>query len=585
MNQRGAALLTLMTALLIAGLGFMLVKTLDPQARLRAQDEATDLALANAKAALIGYAVTTKMSGSGPGNLLCPDGDNDGTQNRYEADGSGPPVTCSGSSRQALRLGRIPWATLGHAEVLDGNGERLWYAVSDNFRNLTASRSNSDSTGTITVRDASGRILYDGSNGNGVAAVIIAPGPPLAESRLQQRPGNNAIDYLDLALGEDNANFRDGTTDGFIMGPVRSSNGQIIANDRLVVITRDELLAATEKRIAGELRNCLMAWAEINNDQFPPPAPINSTDYLGIDGNLFGRIPKKLTRNHARGLAIAIARLETARAQFINSSPQTRHTATLAIARASRNLTNAISPIVDTMGRLKSLDKAADIKNLIDTSGIDPMLNPPNQGRPLPASEMAADTTLETPLKDGVSQLADTTGGAKASAEAASAAARRLLTRVSAEDSSLVEQKTQHALDTLKALVLVDRNIISKTAWSSDLPDCSWLDQIKSSTSGWASNEWINHVYYQIDQPSLMRNADDSLASGSLSVSGRSGYQLVVIAAGRAIGTQSRANTFDPAQHFEGINAHPSRNGIASAPSKLFEHRPPSNTFNDQLAY
>ena len=124
-------------------------------------------------------------------------------------------------------------------------------------------------------------------------------------SPFTQNPASNQPrDHLDFANGEDNANFIDASANGFIMGPVRDTNGRLIVNDRLVVITRDELLAVTEKRIAAEVRNCLIAAAEWNNDIFPAPAPLDAPDNLGTPGTLFGRVP--LTRLHHHGDALAL---------------------------------------------------------------------------------------------------------------------------------------------------------------------------------------------------------------------------------------------------------------------------------------
>ena len=121
----------------------------------------------------------------GPGYLPCPDPDDDGWAES----------TCGSLARhlgQAERLGRLPWKTLGLPDLRDGRGERLWYAVSTRYKgllNCAASRACVDMSpaaalGTITVRDASGRVLHDGTladparaNEGGAAAVVIAPAP------------------------------------------------------------------------------------------------------------------------------------------------------------------------------------------------------------------------------------------------------------------------------------------------------------------------------------------------------------------------------------------------------------------------
>ena len=329
-TQRGAAALMLMMSLVIAGLGFVLIKNLAPEARLRAQDEATDAALAMAKAVLIGYASSAAMSKTSVGNLLCPDLNDDGIA--YST-GFG----CAGAANQSLRLGRMPWRTLGSPEMRDGSGARLWYAVSDNFRSFQPAASNSDTSGTITVRDAAGNILHDAS-----------------------------------------------TT-------------------------------------------------------------------------------------------------------FIYAT--------------------------------------------------------------------SATTAAESLLKKSNATLIKT-----------------------------LSDNTTNALISAANIALADRTATIKSAWPNASPDCSWLDPDKKPISGWANNQWNKHLYYQIDQRNLIRDSNANIAAGALAINDRPGYQLVVIAAGRALTTQTRTTT-DPAQFFEGKNAHASRTGGATNPSKTFEQRPVSDTFNDQLAY
>ena len=114
----------------------------------------TALALGAAHEALIAYAVAVKPDtyAKRPGDLPCPDLDNDGDAE----------LTCSSASQ---RIGRLPWKTLRLPDLRDGDGERLWYAVSTHFKRTTANQCpvpggpnclNSDTGGTLTVRDSSG---------------------------------------------------------------------------------------------------------------------------------------------------------------------------------------------------------------------------------------------------------------------------------------------------------------------------------------------------------------------------------------------------------------------------------------------
>jgi len=279
-----------------------------------ARERATERALAQAREALIAYAAERPIDAQvGPGYLPCPDADDDGWAES----------TCgslSGSLGQAERLGRLPWKTLGLPDLRDGWGERLWYAVSTRHKgllNCAASRDCRDMSppaalGTITVRDASGAVVQDGTiadparaDAGGAAAVVIAPGPPLTrhDGREQRRdcaPGDcdaagrcvaspprraarcDPANYLDIAPpragAEDNAAFVDrtdaraGNADGFIQGPVASPAGGAAVNDRVAAVTYAQLMPRVLARVAHELAFCVAA----------APSPPDATCGIGV---------------------------------------------------------------------------------------------------------------------------------------------------------------------------------------------------------------------------------------------------------------------------------------------------------------
>lgn len=323
-RQKGSALLII---LLIVGVGAvtLLVNALNKANVQIARDKITAAALAQAKEALIGYAASVALTSAGtkrPGDLPCPDLDNDGVAE----------TSCgnaSGTTGQNLRLGRLPWKTLKLPDLRDGYGERLWYAVSNNFKNNTrtlctspgmAGCLNSDTNGTITVRDSNGNVILDAVGTTGAVAVIFAPGTPLirqGDTVQQDRscalcdaqqvcptpftnsPLCNPINYLDIAFGENNANFQDGTnTDGFIQGPVNVA-GAMILNDRLLTITPNDLMPALGKRVAAEVLACFTDYAAKSSNQgrYPWAAPLNtgaSPSYSDVSDSRFGRIPDTL---------------------------------------------------------------------------------------------------------------------------------------------------------------------------------------------------------------------------------------------------------------------------------------------------
>lgn len=281
------------------------------------RDRVTAAALAQAKEALIGYAASVPLASAGPrpGDLPCPDIDDDGVTET--ACGN-----AAGTTGQNLRLGRLPWKTLRLPDLRDGDGERLWYAVSNNFkRNTRISILNSDTPGTITVRDSNGMIVFDASGATGAIAVIFSPSSSLSRQLgyVQNRacvpcnaqmvctavspaitPRCDPKNYLEIASGgEDNANFQDGSVDGFIQGPIKAA-GVTILNDRLLTIMPGDLMPALEKRVAGEALRCLTEYAAKlkNQGRYPWAAALNPSaipSYADVTGSRFGRIPDTAT--------------------------------------------------------------------------------------------------------------------------------------------------------------------------------------------------------------------------------------------------------------------------------------------------
>ncbi len=309
-RQEGIAILAAV-ALLALAIGAGLVAFLSEIARETQRQKNTARVLALAKEALIGYAAGVDLAAgaSRPGDLPCPDLTNDGIAESSCGN-------AAGTTGQANRLGRLPWRTLGLEDLRDASGERLWYAVSNNFKNNTRTTCvaagdpgclNSDARGTITVRLADGTIVHDGTNPNpfvpsGAIALVLAPGSVLQRqgaAALQDRSGagvNGAVNYLDLGNGEDNAVFADSATDGFLNGPVYDAGGAILVNDRVLAITYDDLMPLLERRGGGEVAQCLTAYAaqSQNNGRYPWATAMGASaagDYSDAVNARFGRIP------------------------------------------------------------------------------------------------------------------------------------------------------------------------------------------------------------------------------------------------------------------------------------------------------
>lgn len=226
-KQTGAALLALVL-LIVIGSTFFLVSKLNTNIALTQRSEETGAALSAAKEALIGYAITypDKVNpDEGPGYLPCPDIDNDG-----DAEG----ICSLGGVNDTI--GRLPYETLELEDLRDGSGQRFWYALSENFRN------NPKIVPLNSESPASAQLSVNGRTD--IVAIIFAPGEPFDNQNRTAGP-NNVANYLE----DDNSDF-----DTSFITSVNNPN----INDRLIVITRQELMQAVEKRVLGEVRKMMI---------------------------------------------------------------------------------------------------------------------------------------------------------------------------------------------------------------------------------------------------------------------------------------------------------------------------------------
>ena len=169
-RQRGASLLLMV---IIAALIFFGLFSIRSPVSLRTdQDSASAAALAQAKAALIGYAATYKETHPGElaGYLPCPDTNNDGEYT--------PADNCG--LKDVSVVGRLPWKTLGLPPLRDGDGECLWYAVSGRAKNDNkADVYNWDTPGQFIVQTPSGQVLAGATPHARPLAVIFSAGRPI----------------------------------------------------------------------------------------------------------------------------------------------------------------------------------------------------------------------------------------------------------------------------------------------------------------------------------------------------------------------------------------------------------------------
>jgi len=283
-RQRGAALLILL-AILSTAIIYAIVAGLNHSAGdlARARDLKTYAALAQAKAALIAYAVTYKdthdnppFSYTVPGYLPCPDLGSSISEGVAAAN-----CTTSPSSTWLVSvMGRLPWKTLGLDALKDSSGECLWYAVSGTYKNnpngltstnttTTSNMMNWDTNGLFDVKDADGTSFVTGSTADtNAVAVIFAPGSalkPAGASAVQNRAkaagtttcGGNytAANYLEGFDANSNNVIDSGEINNSVLSGIANGQDTFIAgsssntfNDKLVYITRADIWNAIKQR-------------------------------------------------------------------------------------------------------------------------------------------------------------------------------------------------------------------------------------------------------------------------------------------------------------------------------------------------
>ena len=226
--QRGFAIMVIVALIVLVSSYFIVSRLNRTSADISNEREAhTMAALLNAKSALIAYAASQAYldSTQQPGALPCPDRDNDGT-----SDCIGVGITNSVSL-----IGLLPWKTMGIEDLRDASGERLWYAVSRNFRrNSGVTFVNSDTQGQFTVTGTAAA--------TNVVAVIIAPGP-VVQGQVRSASTPAVASYLE------SFNANDGTNFIFTTNALPTDS----LNDRLVTITQADLMAAVEPVVAARI--------------------------------------------------------------------------------------------------------------------------------------------------------------------------------------------------------------------------------------------------------------------------------------------------------------------------------------------
>jgi type II secretory pathway pseudopilin PulG len=198
-RQRGAALMLFLILVVVGALTYLLA-SLSPEEMKARRDAKTAEALAQARDALIGYALQYRerqmATGGTPdamyGYLPMPDlgaTQNNNSQPNSPCEGEGcAKLYMSGAFPASTDtvIGRFPWRTLGLPPLKDGYGECLWYIVSASHKSLGIDPAVAMNWDTLAKIDVVGTNDSDklksmiASAHDRPVAIIFSPGPPLA---------------------------------------------------------------------------------------------------------------------------------------------------------------------------------------------------------------------------------------------------------------------------------------------------------------------------------------------------------------------------------------------------------------------
>lgn len=249
-KQIGVSLLIVFVVLIFGASSYLLL-SFDLNKRELEKNQKTMQALNEAKLAIIGWSVKHKN----PGTLPCPE---DVTLVGTFNEGNSR-ATCN----EVNPIGRLPWKTLGIGDIRDGNGDKLWYAISSGFRSKPI---NLNTSATLSVNSHVSRVV----------AITFSAGSPLtSQKRINQ---TDIAQYLDLS----NVNG----VPTFLMGKAKED-----FNDRLLFVTKDDLFNAVSMRVLGDIRGTAGQGGLVDfyfKNGFYPYADSNGdgqADSMSLNGN------------------------------------------------------------------------------------------------------------------------------------------------------------------------------------------------------------------------------------------------------------------------------------------------------------
>jgi hypothetical protein len=326
--QRGAALFALLAFSLFGVVAYLSLAAAQRPVPPQSSESRLQSTLAHAREALIARAAGDDNR---PGSLPCPDLLTDtAALANHPGDGKADMLT---RNQCPSHIGWLPWVTLGIPRPQDDSHGTLWYVLAPGLRDDdSAMPINSDKPTGLTV---------DGQEN--IAALLIAARAPLSG---QQRPSHNPADYLEgLLQGSTTVDYQQDTRPG---------------NDRILPISRAELMAMVEQRVVHSVRHCLSSHAR-QIGRYPWPAPLAASASQGLSGALFGRLPlTQPSDGIARELEKAGMDLASQRAALTNApEAQEKIVAVETLAEFSQRAKNLFASLKLAGEELNTLGKQA----------------------------------------------------------------------------------------------------------------------------------------------------------------------------------------------------------------------------------
>jgi hypothetical protein len=333
-RQHGAALLIFLILFVTAALTYV-VSSLTPEAVEAKRAQQTSASLAQAREALVGYALRYRddqiVDGQYDrvyGYLPLPDlGTTRNNNTSCTLEGCDA-ANFTGNALNTTVIGRLPWRTLGLPPLRDGAGECLWYVVSGSHqRQQRVSPMNGDTLGQLDIVVANGTSALSSLISNvhdRPVAIIFSPGTPLpgqdrtaSSTDIVGECGGNydATNYLDAASASV-TNYLSGTTNNAsgdtsttpksmtVQGKIFQSGGNLlptcqgndcslVANDTGATITSDLLFGTIRKSsfFRTDINEMLKRMAKCWSKNLASLSPVAIADYTPPPDKVAGRIP------------------------------------------------------------------------------------------------------------------------------------------------------------------------------------------------------------------------------------------------------------------------------------------------------